>query len=399
MANMTELSRQMVNDAFRAKTTAEAIALLRENARFRTLKDVLLAADPAHSSEKELKKKLAEGLCRHHPEKKPDSLSRNVSNWFAGRVRTISKETAFELCLILGLSLEEANHLVMRISEEAIHWRNPEEIVWGYAIVHRLSYADTMSLMAAVREKSLVSARPESGKIFTHLIRSEVLAHLRGSKQELLAYIAENAEKWGSFHNTAYDLFTRFMLLLQTGASDPDELEQKKLEKAKKKSKDVDGLDETMTAEDVLDTYFFRKCVETGGEMSPLQRSIRMNWPDSATLARMRQRSDGTDVSRKVLVLLFLATNGHASEFQIDDEEEYDERRTRDRAFRDLYIRLNRMLSRCGFQPLDPRSPFDWMILFCICARDIWDTDRRLEEVLSGLFPDAEMDGKAAQSE
>ena len=395
MANMTEISRTMAQNAFRAKTTDEAISILRENAQFRTLKDILTAADPQHDSEKELKKRIVEKLVLHHPDKKEESLERNVRNWFSGRVRTISREMAFELCLVLELSLEEANRFMMRVTEEAIHWRNPEEIVWGYAIVHKLSYEETMNLIAETR-KILPegSFGNDSKNVYTHLVRSEVLQQLQNTPEQLLSYIAENKDRWGAYHNTAYDLFDKYMRLLQNATPDTGEFELRKEQYEKQKKRDAEAkMDDALSVEDILDTYFFRKCVEPTTEMSILQRSIRMNWPDESTLSKMKNRAPNADVSRKVLILLFLATNGDSSEFQMEDDEEFDERRTRDRVFRDLYLRLNRMLSRCGFQTLDPRSPFDWMILFCICAEDIWETDRRLEEVLSGLFPVSEESG------
>lgn len=46
------------------------------------------------------------------------------------------------------------------------------------------------------------------------------------------------------------------------------------------------------------------------------------------------------------------------------------------------------MLSSSGFQQLDPRSPFDRMILFCIAAGDLWESDDRLQKILTSIFPE-----------
>ena len=61
---------------------------------------------------------------------------------------------------------------------------------------------------------------------------------------------------------------------------------------------------------------------------------------------------------------------------------------TRDEIFENIYMRLNQMLSSCGFQTLDPRSPFDWMVLYSICADEFWDVDQRLRDILLAMFPD-----------
>ena len=46
------------------------------------------------------------------------------------------------------------------------------------------------------------------------------------------------------------------------------------------------------------------------------------------------------------------------------------------------------MLNSCGFLKLDPRSPFDWMILFCISTGDLWESDARLRTMLTEMFPE-----------
>lgn len=44
--------------------------------------------------------------------------------------QTIKKKDAIELCFILGLSVEEADEFVALVSEEGLHWRSPDEIVY-----------------------------------------------------------------------------------------------------------------------------------------------------------------------------------------------------------------------------------------------------------------------------
>ena len=90
-------------------------------------------------------------------------------------------------------------------------------------------------------------------------------------------------------------------------------------------------------------------------------------------------KSRKTDVTRKVLILLFLATDAGPD---FDEEEEP----TRDEVFQDLYQRLNDMLNLCGFSALDPRAPFDWLILYCICVPDMFDVDARMRAMFKTMF-------------
>ena len=87
-------------------------------------------------------------------------------------------------------------------------------------------------------------------------------------------------------------------------------------------------------------------------------------------------------MSRKTLILLFLATDGTDSDF-----DEFDEPESADDAFLSLYTRLDAMLNACGFPQLDPRNPFDWVILFCIASGDLWESDARLQEFLEKMYP------------
>ena len=90
-----------------------------------------------------------------------------------------------------------------------------------------------------------------------------------------------------------------------------------------------------------------------------------------------------TDVSRKALILLFLATDGGMDEEAFYEDEDAEE------FFEDAYSRMNGMLANCGFAPLDPRCAFDWMVLYCMCvdAEDSLLIDSRIHRFLEEIFP------------
>ena len=78
-----------------------------------------------------------------------------------------------------------------------------------------------------------------------------------------------------------------------------------------------------------------------------------------------------------------LATRLHCEVSEYDDIEE---ELTEEEYFEKMYLDLNLMLNLCGFAPIDPRVPFDWMILFCICKGEQWLVDSRIEEFLNEVF-------------
>lgn len=373
MDAMTELTQKMYDSAIEMRSAEQAVRLLRENGHFRTLADTLRAFSGCDNP----KPMLAEGLMKYNPAANPDSVNKKIGNWMSGRTNTVSKADAFVLCRVLCLSLDQSDAFLKTITGEGIHWRDPEEIIWGYSIAQRLDAGQTQALLQQLAEgKKRAKKEPAPGPgSFTADVREKLQPLLYQSPEELIRFLSREGSHLGAFHNTAYQLFMGYMQLLETGGTEPQA-----------------GSEAKMSSRDILETYLYRQLVpvvkredaKERGAFSAVQRSIRVNWPDEATISRMKKRE--LDVTRKVLILLFLATDGSESEFEELDEDE--DILTRDEIFQNIYTRLNRMLQACGFQLLDPRSPFDWMVLYCICVDDLWDVDQRLKDMLRSAFPE-----------
>lgn len=104
-------------------------------------------------------------------------------------------------------------------------------------------------------------------------------------------------------------------------------------------------------------------------------------------------RSRAVEVSRKVLMLLFLATDGepirqdaaddvYDDDLWFDEEDEEDD----DARFRSAFVRMETMLTDCGMRGIDLRVPFDWMILHCLCGADSLEIDGQVERFLETMF-------------
>ena len=122
------------------------------------------------------------------------------------------------------------------------------------------------------------------------------------------------------------------------------------------------------------------------------RRSILADWPDEIVLSRMKNRR--MDVTRKVLILLFLATDGGEEPQEEWVDEDWEQEPPADDAdvtFRSSYMRINQMLAECGYRMLDPRNAFDWLVLYCMRVEDegagMDGLNERLTHVLEALFP------------
>ena len=389
----TQLERRMATTA--GFSVKNAVQYLKQDARIRCVRDTLERCSNMQDADKRsLKEALVAVLMESDPAARKDSIDKNVRNWLADDTQVISKRYAIQLAYALHMPVDNADVWLTRLSGEAFHWRNPEDIVWIFGLINGLDYAEANAMQERLRKKGLLDVPDEeSVNTMTALVRQEV-AQLR-TEEELESFLSTAKEKLGRMHNTAYRMFSEFMHLLQSpGDYSPASMTREEIEKKKKGGKDT--LDEAipedqdMSVRDVIVEYMYNEYIPRAkrrgkkqGEFdqsvkSAIQRSIQKNWPDETTLSKMKQRE--IDVTRKVLILLFLATDGEESEYAEQEEIDADE------AFESMETRLNLMLVDCGFAQLDSRTPFDWMVLYCMYADESIFLEDYMRSFLENLF-------------
>ena len=356
-------------------TLPQAVEQLKRDARPRTLGETLAkyARIPVDDS-KALQAFVVEKLLEHSPPNtKRDAVRRKVQMWLDGGVRSINKQGAIQLSFALGLSPEDADRFLHRTCGEGFHWRDPEEIVLLFALREGMTYPQALALCGGMAEKGLLASGGGSPDTLTELVRrtAENIADV----QTLEEYLRQMKGRLGGFHNTAYALFREYLNLLCAPEID-----------------DLLDPDPKISIHEVTVTYLHNALIprvkraaedHPGAEqqvLSALQRDIRQNWPDAIALSRMLHRK--TDVTRKALILLFLATDGETPSGTPDGDFPEDEP-----GFEDRYERINATLADCGFAPLDSRSPFDWMILYCMCIEEAMFIDSEVEAFLRAIFP------------
>lgn len=358
----------------------QALELLRKEAYMRPLRETLAKyAGKSPDNTKALRTFLVEKLLEQSPEGTvQDSVDRKVRMWMKDSMQIISKSSAIHVSFALGLSVDDANAFLQRACGEGFHGRDPEELIFLYALKQGLRYPEALSLQTQMKA-AVPLTREESGE--ESLLTNIILQGLDSleSVADLEAFLREYQGRLGSFHNTAYEMFKGYLSLLTDAKMDYGQDEEGHL-----------------SVREVTDVYLHEKLIprirqsarknpEAGNlVLSALQRNIKQNWPDETTLSKMLNRK--ADVSRKVLILLFLATDGG-----LDDEYEYEyeeEEEEEEDAFADAYSRMNGMLVSCGFAPLDPRCAFDWMVLYCMCvdADDSLLIDGRIHSFLEEIF-------------
>lgn len=398
----------------------EAVEKLCREVKIRTLPEVLArACGLSEDDKKSLKKSLVDRLMETTPDANRDSVDRNVRNWL-NQGKEVSKESAIQLCFALKLPYRDAEDLLYRLCGEGFHWRDPSDIVYLYSLLHGQTFTHAKKLYDSLKEKNLLKTpKNEQKEVLTGEVRMNI--ETIRSDEELETFFRENISLLGKMHNTAYSIMMDFLSLLRQpekddrlqmqGTADAKAFLDRVKEEERNRKPQYDDYynyreeehcdrevhfssSEKMTSRDILSTYLYDKIVSrttpAGTDEKQIvefsfeliTNEIRKVWPEETTFSKIVNRE--IDVTRKLLILLFLATDGEKP----DQEYDYDELElTPQEIIEDRNSRLDTMLIECGFSPLDPRAPFDWMILYCICAEDILEIDDRLHMFLMMLFP------------
>lgn len=354
-----------------------------------------------------------------------DNMSRNVRNWMNG-INIPQREQLFQMCFALELDESRASQLLASISDTGIHYRNPEELVYAFGLRQKMSYGETVQLKNEIMEKyyqnkkdASSSEKNSEAKVYTRQIQRKFLDEVH-TVEDLKQFFEENSGVFGKIHEAAYDEFMRMLKLLQNPETDfeaywmqylkentgySEEERQKEVERIKQdlKKKSVEEIIEEYLRMYVPKNTSRKKTGEGKRNYTYLQRVIKKNWPSESIISKMKTKE--MDVSRKVLLLLFLLTE----EFEVSD---LINREQEDDIFSDLdegdeylsdlgemedandrmerrIVQLNLFLEAYGMNQLDPGSAFDCFVLYALKASYDGDEDNmgeRFKSVLKLLF-------------
>lgn len=403
-------------------TIEEAIGELKKTACVRPFDKVLASyIDRAAKMNSKAFRKFLVGIMKETDATiAPDSHRRVVNNWLKNRTKP-SKTSVYKLCFALGLSPKSKEEkgdahiislLMARLSGhptrfgEPPHWRTPSELVYLCGLNLGWTWTHTCEVMEDLQKKKLVDyetkelpayhfsseqtdERPREQPLYTEMVYKEGLK--LKNEAELEAYLRKNHSLLGEYHNRAYCTLREMINeVFKSGdaavafAGDP--LEEggyiaagKKAERDRKevlakrveKKLAQDAGSETYDEETrlmaeragwIMDHYVHylrdEKPVQSKAASQGALKMIQAFWPTETMLKEMIRRK--RDVSRAVLVLMFLATRYEHRSWDDDSAYDFD--------YRSMFVELNVTLQNCGFAPLDPLHPFDWMVIYCLAA-------------------------------
>lgn len=364
------------------KSPKQVADFFREGARFWNFADML-----GQFYEGDLKEALTEGLAELNGDER-EMTARKVRNWMNGKNLPKNRETVFQICFVLKLNEQESGRTLGMLSDTGIHYRNPEELAYAYALKNKMTYQEALS----IKEKAVSIYESENAKnkegeempreaagVYTRQIQAWF--DRVETEEEFFEFIKEHGRELGRLHETAYQKFIELLDILQN---------------PKGAGGDENKPEQSLTLEEVMEEYLRmhvpeqkRKCGGSDSvsqQLSPLQKLVKKCWPNETELVRMRNRKE--DVSRKTLLLLYLVTE--AFDMAYEKEEEYyvleDLEEDADTMLEIRKKRMDLFLDAYGMNHLDAGNPFDFLILYAFHAQGdayLWE---RMEQMLETLF-------------
>ena len=316
--------------------------------------------------------RLVEYLSRIGPEEggaSVQSLGKKAHNWLSGRNVPANREDYFRIAFALGLGESQLNTLLGLFTDYGIQYRDGRELVFAWFLRHGFGYLDALRFYEALPlAPGMERLEPGRNSQLTHELHNRF--QLIQTMEELRHCYLENLEYFGSLHLRAYYYFQGYLDQLIHPVPSWD-----------------DGEEPDYSIETVMNTYLSMQ-VPAGAKRSHyslIQKLIRQNWPNTTALNNIRNHK--LDVPRKLLLLLYVVTEntGDTGDPYRELDESYI---TLEERLEDHWWTLNAMLSDCGMAPLDLRNPFDWLILYAICADESEYMSDRMEQVLAHLFPE-----------
>lgn len=373
-ANMTVISRNNMGFFEQNRATPqEMIEFLKSGAKFRSFVDILKKVYPQEDLEKRLKK----GMCEIAEEDKKESMRKNAGNWLKGKNVPQSRETLFQICFVLQLNEEQAYQLLANADGTGIHYRNPQELVYAYCLRTGKTWQDALRLREEMleiyhrvqKEKEISAEEAEEIAVYTQTIRNCFQNVM--NEEELRTFFEEHAGELGVIHETAYHKFMELLNLLQR--PEDENLEEGKSGKEAMAEVARDYINLGMPTGSSLRGY------------SMLQKLIKKYWPAETELNNMKTRS--IDVSRKAMILLYLATESFDDEISTEESEEEndwdyymdDEEEDEDTIWEIRIRKMDLFLEMYGMNLLDFGSPFDLLVIYSMRSSP-WDSG--LEEAL-----------------
>lgn len=338
--------------------------------------------------------------------------SKTVSSWFAGKrpsIQPSSRKEIYEICFALNLSLEHTRWFFHHVYfDRCFNFHIIEEATYFWGFKNNLSYQETLSLIEKIRSFPVSSSKEDIRSSFTLYITNRISSF--ETTEEFLDFMKNNRASFDNWNESAYNVINNFIIELtgsdKMNSQDIDRIIKRPLKKKLSSTSEVrhlnqvseslfedcglllkeiyyDAHDPNVTGPDSVTEYIIgaidgksvlknsfvleRLINQTTGLSKDvaIPDIVKSNFPRKKNLSDILhkdlriQTSESYDIIRKTLVLLKFFSFWINSKIHNYNQDEY----TMEELAKIYRSETDECLKSCGYEPLFPGNPYDWLFL------------------------------------
>lgn len=321
----------------------------------------------------DLKERLICGFLEANPTAERASIVKKIQNWMNKKNVPVKREDIFILCFALQLSEEAASFLLGFVSDYGIHYRSPRELAYSYYLRSGKTYQEAVHFYESLADIPCTEAAPKITKEPPHTSAICRIFQTVTTDQEFRETYSAHLSDFGLLHQKAFETFSRYYSRLANPYPDKTSIPESSMETTKK-----------ISVEDIMRDYLSlgMPSNKKRRHLSSLQKLLKDGWPNATLLFNILNRKE--NVSRKLLILLYLVTQNILDTEYSELDEDY---LTPQERLDEHKWALDSILDECGMNTLDPRSAYDWLVLYSLYTEPDEDMDERMKEIIQFLFP------------
>ena len=316
----------------------------------------------------------------HSRQRGVDLHKQTIGNWLSsdekkkgspqGCSDSRTRKNMYKLCFALDFTVKETEEFFGKVYlERPYDSRNVEEAVYLFCMNNHYTFGKAEELIRLIDAGNPSGKENASTITKTQVLRSEILK--LKNESDFLAYMDVNRNNFGIKNHTA----GRYYIKLLEDA--------KKMTRVTSNTKLLDkiyGREKEVIQEDSKAAKEDSKAAKEDSKAAKKKNSffldiVKMNFPQKKQLSDIKLGKASYDTIRKALILLkFYSFFMHVGEDHSEDDREQ------------FYQETDDMLSECGYWPLYPRNPYDWIFMYCAaCSHDLQNRYLEISQPLEEL--------------
>jgi len=288
----------------------------------------------------------------------------NVHNWLTpGKIKQITRKSAIEIAFALEMTCDETEIFLKRLFHDGFYLRDIKDLIYRYYLEKGLPYEDAEKKIKDYVYLDRANPNPGRNNIVLDDEHTKHIEEEFESIKDIDVFINQNEKSFGFYRRKAYEKFMEYYNQIKQDYDKEVEIdhiiaEKIDIERHKDISKEQTQDKEQVLSEKLCEFITFGipeirkgKKVNIGKYLRDL---IAEHIPTRTAMSGIIHQH--TNVDRKLLILAYLASED-------EDTWIYPKEKDMEAFMEHLRIINSKLLQPLGMATLDPRHPFDWIIM------------------------------------